>query len=168
MRKVGTLCLLGQFLGSHLARRDPGPPESLDEIPAGDVGASSLRDQAAAVNVDRSRKPDLSAEDLRTFVEARQEFVGNLESDVIGLSYASRMCRAGRPSGTCHLVIISAIGVRSCSLARCLTLLPRDADRLTQDIGGGNRTHTGLPPENSKSSWSATYVALATRCRDCI
>jgi hypothetical protein len=65
MRLVGTFHFLCQFLRSHLASGDLGASECLDELPpaqSGDLGALPLRNQAAAVQVDRRRETDLPVE----------------------------------------------------------------------------------------------------------
>ena len=62
MRLVGTFHLFGQFFGRDLAGGNLGTAKCLDEYPAaqaGDLGARPLRDQAAAVQVNRRRKTDV-------------------------------------------------------------------------------------------------------------
>ncbi len=81
---VGTFHLLRQFLGSHLAGGDKGATECLDKVPptqTGDLRAFPLRNQAAALEVDRRRKTDFAVEVRRTRSEILQQLVRDLDCD---------------------------------------------------------------------------------------
>jgi len=64
-----------QFLGAL------GLPYRVIDVAAGDLGASPLRNQAAAIQVDRGSQTDLPTEVLRTFGEVLQEGVRDLDGD---------------------------------------------------------------------------------------
>src|SRR5271157_6122700 len=84
MRNVGTLHHHLQFLRSHLARGNLGASKSLDELPAtqtGDLRAPSLRNQAAAVEVDCGDTKDLSTELFRSLTEVLQEGIRHVDCD---------------------------------------------------------------------------------------
>ena len=84
MRLVGTLHLLLHLLGCHLTRRNLGAAQGLDElrpIQAGDLSASPLRDQAAAVEMDRHAKTSLPADLLGALAEALQEGIRDVDCD---------------------------------------------------------------------------------------
>ena len=80
MRYEGTLDLLVEFLGRHLARGDLGTSKGLDELPVvqtGDFRPLPLRHPPFAVPFDGRRQPELAGELLGVPVKGVKQLSGN-------------------------------------------------------------------------------------------